>query len=490
MNEQTDHINKFKSTFKNDELLVYRNFESKNSKIKCCAIFFKEMISEEILYESCIRPVNEASIDDINNINVVDCMVSKIINCGLVYVYNIDVDYQTILNKIQYGLTAILVNEYKAVLVVDTKGYSFRNITEPTSEVVVKGPREGFNEDIMTNISMIRRKALNEKLKFEFMSMGSVTHTKVCIAYLDGKCNEKIINEVKKRLNNINIDGVLESEYIMESIQDEPLSPFHTIGSTERPDVVVAKLLEGKVAVICDGTPFVLTMPYLFIENFQCNEDYYRNFIISSFNRLIKIISFIAAISVPAIYIALVNYHQQLIPTKLYISIAVTREGVPFPAIVELLIMLLAFEILREAGTRLPKNIGNTVSIVGALILSDAAVEARLVSAPIIIVSAITGISGYTIPSMSVSVLVMRIVLLLLSSVYGLYGYIWGIMGFVMHLMSMRSFGVNYMKFLTDRKMEDIQDTEIRIPWLYMKIKSLNKNASMNLKKLKIKKRR
>lgn len=490
MNQELLNIDRFKQTFRDDDLLVFRSIESDDTKIRCHAIFIQAMVDEERINEGCIRPIISTKYsEELDADELIYKVVLKIINCGQINIYNIDKDYQKIVDDIESGFTALLINNLDNVILVDTKGFKSRDIIEPSSETVVKGPREGFTEEILTNISMVRRKVPNSDLKFKFMKIGKITKTQICISYIDGICNKKILEEVKSRLSKISIDAILESEYIMELIQDEPLSPFHTIGSTERPDVVAAKLLEGKIVIFCDGTPFVLTMPYFFIENFHVSEDYYRNYILASFNRLLKILSFIITTSVPAIYISLVNYQQQLIPSKLFISIASAREGVPFPAVVEIVVMLIAFEILREAGTRLPKNIGNTVSIVGALILGEAAVEARLVSAPIIIVAAITGITGFTIPNMAVSVLVIRFVLLILSSIYGLYGYIWGILGFIMYLMSMRTFGIGYMKYLTDIKKVQIEDTGIRVPWIYMDYNQNKQKSDKILRKMRRRRR-
>ncbi len=227
-------------------------------------------------------------------------------------------------------------------------------------------------------------------------------------------------------------------------------------------------MLEGRISILCDGTPFVSTLPYLFIEYFQASEDYYNNYIFATINRLIRIIGFFLSTSVPAIYVALTTYHQEMIPTPLLLSISAAREGVPLPTVIEAMIMLFTFEIIREAGVRLPAAIGQAVSIVGALVLGQAAVAARLISAPMVIVTALTGISSFLTPQMIETLILIRFILLALSSFLGLYGYIFGIIGIFIHLMSLRSFGVPYMLNVSPINKQDVKDTAIRAPWWYM----------------------
>ncbi|MEL7597183.1 MAG: spore germination protein [Clostridiaceae bacterium] len=323
-----------------------------------------------------------------------------------------------------------------------------------------------------TNISLIRRKINSPELKFKYKDLGKITKTKICICYIEGLVSKEILEDLNSRLDKIKIDGILESGYIEEKIKDHPYSIFDTIGNTERPDVVAAKLLEGRIALICDGTPSVLTIPFVFIEYFQSSEDYNNNFIYGSFNRILRITGFILSTSVPAIYTALVTFHQELIPTQLILSIAAARKGTPFPTIIEAIFMIAIFEILREAGTRLPKNVGQAISIVGALVLGEAAVSAGFVSAPIVIVVAITSISKFSVPKMAIVIMVIKSIFLLLPGFLGLYGYIFGMIGLSLYLFSMKSFGVEYMLKFGSMSKEDLKDQAIRVPWEFMKNKS------------------
>lgn len=300
--------------------------------------------------------------------------------------------------------------------------------------------------------------------------MGEETRTKICVCYMKGIANEKILQELNKRLDDIQIDGILDSGYIQEMVRDSPYTPFKTVGSTERPDVVAAKLLEGRIAIIVDGSPVALTVPFIFIEYFQANDDYYMNYFFSSISRILRILGFVFSISIPAVYVAVVTYHMEIIPTPLLFSISSAREGVPFPTIVETIIMLLIFEILRETGLRTPTFMGQALSTAGALVIGTAAFEAKFVSAPVVIVIAFTGITGLMLPKLKGAIILTRLILLLLSGIIGLYGYVFGLAGLLIHLLELRSFGIPYMyKLMLLDPQQDIKDTIIRAPWWHQK---------------------
>lgn len=460
-------IQYFRDIFKEDETILYREFRSRDNSINCCIIFIDSMTDKDLLNEYVIEPVIMNSINDnIENESMADFLTHRILSsCNIK-----STDQQKeIISAVLRGDTVLFCDGSEEALIIDAKGWSIRNIAEPSSEGVVRGPREGFNESMDTNISLIRRKINSEQLKFKFRELGNITKTRVCICYIQNLVSSEILDELNRRLDTIKIDSILESGYIEELIRDHPWSIFSTIGYTERPDTVAGKLLEGRIALIVDGSPNVLTMPFIFMEYFQTNEDYYGNFIFSSLNRIIRIIGFVLTTSVPAIYLALTTFHSDLLPTKLLISITVAREVVALPTIVEVLLMLLVFEILREAGTRLPQNIGQTISIVGALVLGEAAVTANIVSSPMVIIVATTAISCFLLPKMYYGLLIMRLILLLLAGILGLFGYILGVMGITFYLMSLKSFGVEYMLKTVPASKEDIKDTAIRSSWLSLK---------------------
>jgi spore germination protein KA len=375
-------------------------------------------------------------------------------------------NFQTLFNSVLSGNTVILIDGISEAISAATTGWEERAVSEPTSQTVVRGPREGFSENLRTNTALVRRKIKDPNLQCEQKQIGRVTKTNLAVMYIQGIANEKIVEEVHHRLDRIDIGGILESGYIEELIQDDTYTPFPTIFNSERPDVIAANLMEGRVAILVDGTPFVLTVPCLFIQNFQVAEDYYQRADIGSLLRLLRIICFLIALLGPSFYIAVTTYHQEMLPTPLLISLAAQREGVPFPAFVEAMMMEAAFEILREAGIRMPRAVGQAVSIVGALVLGQAAVEAGVVSASMVIVVSITAIANFVFPAynMAISVRILRFGMMMLAASFGLYGITVGLLALLLHLNSLRSFGVPYMAPISPLIPEDLKDTIIRFP--------------------------
>jgi spore germination protein KA len=459
-----DNMDALKQVFKDDETIIFRDFENAdNENIKCFIVYLDAMVKKDSINEFIIKPMVEGNLRASNSdlLNIITKRV--LLNCDI----EVLIDSVRFTEYLIAGYTLLFIENITSAVAINTKGFKVRGIEEPPSETLVRGPREGFTEAINVNISLLRRKLKTDDLTFKFKEIGSRTKTKICISYIKGIAQETILTELEKRLDMIDIDGILDSGYIEELIKDAPHLPFRTIGASERPDVIAGKLLEGRIAIICDGSPGVLSLPYVFLEVFQTSEDYYNNFIYSSLNRLLRWFGYFLTTSVPAIYTALITFHQELIPTELLLSIAGARQGVPFPTIIEALAMLLVFEILREAGLRMPKPIGQAVSIVGALVLGDAAVNARLVSAPMVIISALTGISSFLVPQ-TLSIIVVRLIFLLLSAFMGLYGYMYGCIGLTICFMSIRSFGVPYMLNVGTIKLEDLKDTGFRAPLWFM----------------------
>ena len=471
-----ENIKIIKNILKNDETIVYRELIlGKSESTKCTLIYTDGMADHERINEDIIKPILLSELPLDNNGDIIDVIMQRVLlTANNKKTESVD----GIINGIIYGKTMIFVDGCVEVISINTIGWETRSIDEPQAETIVRGPREGFTESLNLNLSLIRRRVINPKLKLKFMRIGKQTKTEICVCYIEGIAQEPILQELMKRLNAIEIDGIIDSGYIEEMIKDAPYSPFRTIINTERPDVVAGKLLEGRFAVLCDGSPVILTLPSIFIEVFQSNEDYYDNFLYSSFVRSLRWFCFFLGTSVPAIYVAVVNFHQELIPTSLLLSVYSARKGVPFPSIVEAMGMMIVFEILKEAGLRMPKYIGQAISIVGALVLGDAAVNARLVSAPIVIITALTGIASIMLPQV-LGIVEIRIIFLLLASFLGFYGYIFGVMGLVLHMMSIRSFGIPYMINVPSFSTQDIKDTFIRAPWwdMYLRPKLFTKNT-------------
>ncbi|WP_281890331.1 spore germination protein [Paenibacillus sp. YYML68] len=367
------------------------------------------------------------------------------------------------------GNTVILTDGIEKALVAGTPGWRDRGVTETTVENVIRGPKESFTETLRTNTALIRRRIRDERLRCEEQSIGKVTMTDVAVMYIEGIAQPSIVEEVRRRLSRIEADSILESGYIEEYIQDKTYTVFPTMFNSERPDVIAAGLLEGRIAILVDGTPVVLLAPSLFGEFFQSAEDYYQRSDISSLLRVLRYLCFFISLLAPSLYIAITTFHQEMLPTQLLISLASQREGIPFPAFVEALMMELAFEILREAGIRMPRSIGQAISVVGALVIGQAAVEAGIISAAMVIVVSMTAISNFVFPSfsMAISVRILRFSMMTLAATFGLFGITIGLLALVIHLCSLRSFGVPYMTPFAPFNSEGQKDMVIRLPhWL------------------------
>ncbi|WP_051251194.1 spore germination protein [Paenibacillus harenae] len=376
-----------------------------------------------------------------------------------------------VLLAILEGCSVILLDGFATVIAADTGGSEKRGVEEPSSQTVVRGPKEGFTESVRTNTALIRAKIKSADLRMEYKRIGKRTQTTVVVVYIRGIAEEKTIQEVNRRLDLIDTDSILESGYIEEFIQDKTFTPFPLFQNTERPDAVAAGLLEGQFAIIVDGTPFVLLAPVTFIKFFQSSEDYYQRYDIASFLRLIRLSSFLISMLLPSLYIAITTFHQEMLPTSLLISLAAQREGVPFPALIEAMLMELTFEILREAGVRMPRIIGSAISIVGALVLGQSAVQAGLVSAAMVIVVSFTAIASFVIPSVNMgsAARLIRFAMMFLAGTFGLFGIMAGLMIILAHMSGLRSFGVSYLTPLSPLVPGNLKDVFVRVPWWAMK---------------------
>lgn len=444
--------------------IIYREFSfGSKMQINAAVIFLEGMTEKATINELIIKPFmydsrlynleSELESGDLSTIK------NSMISVGNVRQVK---SINEIIDGCLSGDTIFLIDGSKEVLIIHSKGWETRGVEEPKTEAVVRGPREGFCETMATNMTLLRRKIRNPNLTFETMQIGTQTRTNVSIVYLKGVVNPKLIKEIKERLNRINTDAILESGYIEQFIEDAPYSIFPTVGNSEKPDTAAAKILEGRVAILVDGTPFVLTMPMLFIEGFQNAEDYYSRTYFASLLRILRFVCFFISVFAPATYVILSTFHQELIPTTLLFTMAASREGVPFPAVMEAGLMIITFEILREAGVRLPRAVGQAVSIVGALVVGEAAVSAGLVGGLLVIVVSLTAVSSFVIPVYTDVISILRIMFLILGGVLGIFGVGIGMLVILVHIVSLRSFGTPYFAPLAPLSTEDLKDTFIR----------------------------
>ncbi|MFA6807516.1 MAG: spore germination protein [Eubacteriales bacterium] len=478
---------KLKETFSGNSDVIFREFNIgvHNECVPAVIIFIDGMVNINIVNENIIKALMvDVRIAESIPLNGKKDLIAEIEKYALSAADSKEVNNsEEIIEGILSGDTILLVDGYDVSLKISARGWESRGVTESNTEAVVRGPREGYTETLRTNTVLLRRKIKSKDLIFEGMKIGRFTKTDVCIAYIRGIANEKIVDELKKRLSKIDIDGILESGYIEAFIEDSPFSIFPTIGNTEKPDITAAKLLEGRVAIFTDGTPIVLTLPYLFVETIQNSEDYYSRPWHITFIRWIRFSALISTVFLPAIYIAGQSYHHEMIPTSLLITMAAAREGIPFPVLVEIIIMAIIFEVLREAGVRMPKPVGQAVSIVGALVLGEAAVSAGIVSAPAVIVIAFTGISGFLIYSQNDSITIMRFFFIFLAGFAGLFGILLGVIFVLIHMAGLRSFGVPYLAPIATGTVGDLKDVVIRVP-LWMMRNRPSMMGSKNIERL------
>jgi len=373
-----------------------------------------------------------------------------------------------IVNAILSGDTVLLIDKVDKCIIIGSRGWPSRGIGEPETETVIRGPRDGFTEVLKVNTTLVRRRIKDTNLKIIVKQVGRRSKTDVAIMYMDDIVDKSLLKELKERLATLDIDSIPDSSVLESLIEDNYLSPFPQIESTERPDAVAASLYEGRVALIVDNSPFALILPATFGTLLQSSEDHYSRWAESSFVRLIRLFAVALTVLSPSLYVAVTAYHPGLLPTILTYYLAASRINVPFPAVVEATLMELTLELLRESGTRISGPIGTTVGIVGGLIIGQAAVEAGIVSPLMIIIVAVTTISSFAIPSyeLGVGFRLWRFILIACASVLGLYGIVLGIIVLLTHLVRLNSFGVPYTSPYSGLGISEgeLKDTLIKAP--------------------------
>lgn len=384
------------------------------------------------------------------------------------------------------GETVVLLDGCPQPMMAALHKWEKRSIEEPAAEPTIRGARDGFTESIQTNMTLIRRRLATADLKVEALQIGRVSKTDITLVYLESIIMPGLKEEARQRISRIDIDSILESGCLEELICDNAFSMFPQLINTERPDRVVTALLEGRLAIVVDNTPFVLIAPSTFTDTLHATEDDYQNYFFASFARLLRFFLTLCALLLPSVYISLITFHQEMMPSDLLLGIAASREAVPFPALVEALLMEITFEGLREAGIRLPKPVGQAVSIVGALVIGQAAVQAGIVSATLVIIVAFTGIASFIFPiySQGMAFRLLRFPMMLLAAVLGLYGIFLGLLILLIHLMKLRSFGVPYFSPIMPFHTEGIGISVLRLPKWAMKDRPAE-TAKRNRKRIK-----
>lgn len=450
-----DNIALIEQQFGKSDDLVIRKFQIKTGE-EAAVIFLDGMVDQDVISDFVIRSMTTEQTTYLapatNELEATNQL-------------------RQIVRNILSGNSVLFIEGSKEVYLINSRGWDRRGVSEPKTESVVRGPRDGFTETLSVNAALIRFRLKDPNLRVRHLIVGQRTKTDIFVMYLEEIVDPPIVNEVIRRIEDMNLDAILESGYIEQMIQDHRYSPFPQIQNTERPDKVVANLLEGKVAILVDGTPFALIAPALFSQFYQSPEDYYERFYIASMIRFIRVISILIALLLPSMYIAFSAFHPEMIPSRLLIAMAAGRSTVPFPSLVEAMFMEIAIEILREASVRLPGPIGPTIGIVGALVVGEAAVSAGLVSPVMVIIVAVTTIGSFASPSYSAAIAIrmLRFPVMILAGMFGLYGIMLFIIVILVHLASIKSFGVPYMSPISPFNPIGMRDLFLRLPHHLMK---------------------
>ncbi|MDD2212136.1 MAG: spore germination protein [Clostridia bacterium] len=440
------YLEKIYSLPKNKDIILREFYIALHPPLKAFVLFIDGLAEKEIINNSILKPLmvlldEEAKIEGSE--------IAEYIKEHLLPGHDVQVleKYQQILDWVNYGGTAIFIEGCAQCLVVETKGWDKRAVGKPEVEQVIMGPHEAFNETLRSNTGLIRKALRNENLITEMVKVGSRNKIDVAIMYLEDLTNPQLIAEVKRRITSIKTDYVGVSGVLEQFIEDEPFRLSPQILTTERPDRVVSFLVEGHVTVIVDGGPQALIVPATLFSLLHSSEDYYLRMPYGNFLRILRVFALFIAILTPSIYVSIVTFHQEMIPTELLLAIAASRATVPFPTIFEVFAMEFAFELIREAGVRVPGVIGNTIGIVGALILGQAAVQAGIVSPILIIIIAITGLASFAIPNYSISFAFRgrRFIFTILAAFFGFFGISGGLFLFLLSLVNMKSFGVPFL---------------------------------------------
>jgi len=440
-----------------------------NKEVNFYMVYTDGLTKTDMLEESVLAPLLKNFVKtEANLMSQLEC--SSIQTADMKEVKDMD----EALTNILAGNTILFVDGYDYAILISSKNFPTRGVQEADQEVVLRGPKDSFNESLRTNTALIRRRIRDTRLKVEQLQVGERSKTDIALMYMDDLVRPDILQAVKDRLDQVSMDGILDGGMLEQLIEKNWKSPFPQFQSTQRPDKTASALLEGRIVLVVDNSPQVLILPVTFQIFFQASDDYYDRWEVASFARILRYVASFLAIGLPAFYIAVANFHTEILPTSLILSIAAAREGVPFPVVVEVLLMELSFELLREAGIRLPGQLGGTIGIVGGLIVGQAAVDAGLVSTIVVIVVSLTAIASFAVPneSFSSAFRMLKFLMIIFAAVYGIYGFFLGWLLLFIHLAGLKSFCIPYMMPSVAGSLnsyEDEKDFHLRWPLFSMR---------------------
>ncbi len=451
----------FRDLFQDCGDISFHHFNFGTPERRGLLIYQPGLVDHKTLNDSILRPLMEL---EARAVSTTEALGNSIIySAG----QEIATEIADISEGILSGKTALLVENSQEALLIETAGLEKRAIEESKAELTIRGPRDAFIEILQVNMALVRQRLKDPRLKFLFFPEGRRSKTKVALAYMEGITPSDLLREVKQRLEQVDMDIILDSGFIEQQIEDKWYSIFPQLQLTERPDKVAAALAEGRVAVFTDTSPGVLMAPATLNTLMHTADDYYNRWIVASFIRGFRFFASIFSIILPALYIALTSFHPDLLPTDFALAIASARQNVPFPAFIEAFILEAFIELIREAGLRLPGNLGQAIGIVGGLIIGQAAVAANLVTPLMLTVVGLTAISNFTIPNFDAAqaVRVIRFLLMIFAATLGLYGVALGIIIIFSHLVMLNSFNYSYLSPWSPLEPQDLKDSLIRLPW-------------------------
>ncbi|MDQ5983620.1 MAG: spore germination protein KA [Eubacteriales bacterium SKADARSKE-1] len=473
-----ENLTYFESSFENCIDLRVRKFKIKSNN--AAIITLDGMVDKETLAISVLNPILKSNLPENEQIlKQYEYMKDEVLSTSeQMECFN----YEDAMSSLMAGCTLFLIEGVPRILSIEVQGFESRPISEPVTEVTQKGSREGFVEKIKVNITLIRRRIKNPNLKFERMVIGSVSKTPICLFYLDDMVSPKILDDVKKRLKEVNLKYVLSAEYLIPYLEEKnSFSLFNAVWVSERPDSVCGKISEGRIGILVDGAPNAVILPYLFAEYFQTMDDYNQRPYFASLIRILKYMSFFISMLLPGIYVALGTFNPEVFPTEVINKLAASIGDTPFPLLFETLIILFIYEIMREAGLRLPRALGHAVSIVGALVIGETAVTSGLIGAPTLMVVALTAISSYVIPNLYEPVALLRLVFAVVGGVMGVLGITLLFTMTLIGVCAKNNYGVPFTTSISPFKFGEMRDVFIRAGWKvlsrnYKKVQNTTKN--------------
>lgn len=448
---------------------VMRNSSDLNIKyakaggVPVCILFCEGQTDTNQMANLIFRPINSIGNEKkLEPARVMEIMQSELLLAG--EQHQVD-DYEQLTAMIMGGFCVILADGVTHGIAIGVQGFEKRSVSEPSTHVNLRGSREGFVEAVRTNMSMLRRRIKSPDLVFKLSTVGSLSNTDICLCYIESKVSRELLGDIERRLENLPLSAILEGGYIQPFLEEKGSLIFDEAGITERPDTLAAKLFEGRVGILVDGTPFALIIPRLFTENFQTLDDYTQKPVYVTIMRTLRYLAFAASVLLPGFYVAIANFHPELIPNSLLLNLAATIQITPYNLLTECLLIHIFYEIMREAGLRMPSNLGHAVSIVGGIVIGDIVVSAGLIGAPLVLIVAVSSIASFIVPDLYNSIVVMRFAFIIAGGMWGLFGITILGMLFLLKICSMSPYGVPYTSPVSPFSLRGMRDTLIRTGW-------------------------